>query len=100
VVDVVEESANINLNHPVMSGVDPLAHRLHRLLRRALRPEPERARLEGRLDDRLQHQTSCGLHHSITNPGYPKWPPALAVSFEEIDPPDRGRPLQVGFQLV
>ena len=65
--DLAEEVTDVKLHDNLASGDEPGSQPFHRLHSRPLRPEPERARQEIRLENRLQHQLRRLLRHPVAN---------------------------------
>jgi len=64
-LNAVEVALNVGIDDKVQSPVACFPDRFQGLGRALLRPESITARLEVRLEDRLDHQLRRHLHHSI-----------------------------------
>ncbi len=65
--DLAEEVPDVELHDKVAARDEPGSQPLHRLHSRPLRPEPERARQEIRLEHRLQHYLRRLLGHPVAD---------------------------------
>ena len=95
-VDLVEEAGDVCFHHHPPPRPGLVHDRVQRVVRRTLRSEPEAARCEIRLENRLEHDLQRGLHHPVTNrrdaqrPGPP-------VRLGDLHPPHRrGTPTPLG----
>jgi hypothetical protein len=65
--DRLETARDIGLHHPAAAPPGLIDEHLQGIVRRAPRPEPETARQEARLEDRLKHDLQRGLHDPVTD---------------------------------
>lgn len=65
VVDAIEARLDIGVQHPAISLGTEQVNLGYRVVRTPVRPEPVRARTEVRLENGLQDQLQCGLHHPV-----------------------------------
>jgi len=84
--DLTEEVADIELRDELIALDEPGPEPFHRLRSRPLRPEPERARREVRLEDGLQHQLGRLLGHPVTH-GRNAERPLAALRFRDVHTP-------------
>ena len=70
---------------------DSFDEHLQRVVRRALRAKPERARQKVGLKDRLEHDLHRSLHDSVTDRGNRQRPPLLGPRLRDEHPPGRDR---------
>jgi hypothetical protein len=88
-IEGIEEGPDVQLDHPVMPGLDLPPHLVNGLVGRSLRPEPIRGRLERRLEDGLHHQPRRGLENTVADPRNPERTLACAVRLGDVHPPHR-----------
>ena len=69
--DVVEGRLDVRVQHPPVTLGAEVVDLGDRVLGAPLRPEPVRARLEVRLEDRLQHQRQRSLDDPVRDARYP-----------------------------
>jgi site-specific DNA recombinase len=86
--DLAEEVADVELRDELAARDEPGAKPLHRLRRRPLRPEPVRARMEVRLENRFQHNLRGGLSHPVTDRRDTQRPLAV-IGFGDVHAPGR-----------
>ena len=93
---------DVRLDYPPAALPALIDEYLQGIVRRPLRAEPETARQEIRLEDRLEHDLHRGLHDPVTNRRN-RQRPLLArrrTRLGNIDPPGRQRPVPVLLQLA
>src|SRR5215470_8662339 len=66
-MNVIEVSAEIEINDSRLALYDCLSHSVHCLMRCSFRSVSMRPRLEISLEDRLQDELECPLHHAIAD---------------------------------
>ena len=102
--DRLEAVGDVRLDHPAPAPGALIEDELQGIVRRALRPEAERARLEVGLEDRFDHRLQGRLHDPVAHRRDRKRPPLLPTGLRDEDPARRQRTvaplLQLRGQLV
>jgi len=97
--DAVEVALQVGVDHLRQLRLQVIVDRLQGVLRRATRAEPVAARVEGRLEDRFDHQFQRGLHHPVAHRRDTQRTRLGAAWLRDPRPPDRLRPVRTGAQI-
>ena len=96
--DRIKEAGDVGVNHPGPAPVDFRPDHIHRLMRRAPRPEAVGAVKEIGFEDRLTDHLRRGLDHPVPDGGHPEVPlPARRLRYGH--PPHRQRPVSSAFEF-
>jgi hypothetical protein len=98
VVDLIEAGRDVAFQHPLIPMGCQQVDLGDGVLRPAARAEPVRARVEVRLEDRLQHQLERGLDHPVPDGRDPQ-PALLAAGLGDQPLPHRQRHKPPGLQV-
>ena len=88
-----ETTGDVRLGHPPAAPPALINEYLQGIVRRPLRAEPETARQEVRLKDRLEHNLRCGLHDPVADRGNRQRPLLRRARLRDHHPPGRQRPV-------
>jgi site-specific DNA recombinase len=86
-----EAGSDVCLHHPPPAPRALIGEHLQGVVRRQPGPEPEAARQEPRLEDRLEHDLQRGLHDAVTNSGNRQRPLLRRARLGYQHPPGRQR---------
>ena len=95
-----EAGSDVRLDHPPAAPPALVDEHLQGVVRRALRAEPETARQEVRLEDRLEHDLHRGFHDTITDRRNRQRTPLARTGLGYQHPPRRQRPPPSVSQLL
>ena len=85
---------DVRLHHPPAAPPGLIDEDLEGVVRRAFRAEPETARQQVRLEDRLEHDLHRGLHDPVTNRRNRQRPLLAGARLRDEHPTRRQRPIR------
>src|SRR5271157_242059 len=92
--------SDVRLHHPPATLPGLINEHLQGVVRRPPRAEPEAARQEVRLEDRLKHDLRRSLHDPVTNSGNRQRPLLIRARLRDEYPPGGQRPVPAFPQLA